>query len=291
MYAKLHPDDETCEWSEHVKTMPTQFDTTVYWSDEELAEVKSCMVFHLTGMMKRQIQNDYMSIHEPLSQNYPEVLEGMSIHLYTWALTVVYSRALDITRGKKHVRVIVPILDMANHNPHAAEEPSDTLFYDDEKDVVQLLSATDLKTGEECFIVYGKYPNAKLLFNYGFALLDNPHRAIDLWTKVSPTTFQAEMKQTLLRQNELTAYQSYDFSGTIRPGFISPALLATVRVIQADAAIAAQIKRRRLLAALIVRVGERELLGEALQLVAQWTTDLDSRRQEAELAEAEAALR
>jgi hypothetical protein len=216
MYAKLHPEDEACDWLEHVNVMPTAFDTTVYWSDEELAEVKNCMVFQLTGLMKGQIQRDYVSIHEPLSQNYPDVFDGMNIHLYTWALTVVYSRALDITRGTKHVRVIVPILDMANHNPNAAEEPSDTLFYDDARDVVQLLSASDLKAGEECFIVYGKYCNAKLLFNYGFALLDNPHRAIDLWTKVSPTTFQAEMKQNLLRQNELTAYQSYDFSGTIR---------------------------------------------------------------------------
>jgi hypothetical protein len=58
-----------------------------------------------------------------------------------------------------------------------------------------------------------------------------------------------------------------------------------------DEAIAEKTKRRRLLAALIVRVGERDLLNEALQLVAQWTADLDTQRQKEELAEMETALR
>ena len=77
MYAFLHPDDAECDWALHVQTMPRKFDSTLFWDEEELLEIKDCMIFHLTRMMKNQINNDYYSIHQPLSQNY----EILSEHL------------------------------------------------------------------------------------------------------------------------------------------------------------------------------------------------------------------
>jgi hypothetical protein len=40
---------------------------------------------------------------------------GMSLKLYSWALTIVYSRAIGLWNQNKYVRVLAPILDMANH--------------------------------------------------------------------------------------------------------------------------------------------------------------------------------
>ena len=234
MYAFLHPDDSTCFWAPHVQTMPSRFNSTIYWTENERMEIKNSMTFHLTNMMKRQIEVDYDGVHKALIENYPAVLGGASIGLYTWALNAVYSRAIDITKGNQHVRIIVPLVDMANHDPHLNVDPSDTLHYDESLDVIQLICPVARKAGDECCIVYGKYPNAKLLFNYGFAVLNNPHKAIDLWTKLPPTSYQYEYKQKVLQSNELTSYQSYDFKGTIRENYIAPALLATIRVIQSD---------------------------------------------------------
>ena len=61
-------------------------------------------------------------------------------------------------------------------------------------------------------------------------------RRIDLWTHVRKCDKNAELKRKLLAANPLTAAgHTYDFSGTLRPGRISPALLATIRVVQATA--------------------------------------------------------
>jgi hypothetical protein len=186
-------------------------------------------------MMKRQIENDFSSIHLPLSEAYPEALGGATKELYTWALSVVYSRSLEITRKDKHTRCIVPVLDMANHNPHSGAVSFDTFHYDDATDCISLRAHADLKAGEECYAVYGVYPNSKLIYNYGFVVLNNPHRAIDLWVRLQPSSAEYERKNAFLQSNPLTREQAYDFKGTIRPNYVSPALLATIRVIQADA--------------------------------------------------------
>ena len=233
MHAKLFP-SEKCSWSKHVSMLPTDFNTTIFWSEAELEEMKGNMVYHLTKMMLRQIETDYNSIHAALAEAYPELLGGVTIELYKWALSVVYSRSLEITRQGNNTRCIVPVLDMANHNPHSNAAPTDTFRYEDEDDRISLLAPTDLQVGEECYAVYGIYPNSKLLYSYGFVVLNNPHRAIDLWVRLQPSSVGYQAKQTFLQSNSLTREQTYDFKGTIRPNYVSPALLATIRVIQAE---------------------------------------------------------
>ena len=126
---------------------------------------------------------------------------------------------------------------MANHSPEAGLDTADTLRYDEINDTVSLVNTSDKGPGDECCAVYGRYPNGKLLYSYGFVIQNNPHRAIDLWTRVTSTISNAEAKQEILQKHELTREQSYDFNGTLKSVedvvSISPSLLATIRVIQA----------------------------------------------------------
>lgn len=234
MHTKLFP-ESSCTWAKHTKLLPADFNTTLYWSDAELDELKGNTVFHLTKMMKRQIDHDFSTIHQPLSGNYPELLGGVTKELYTWALNVVYSRSLEITRQDKHTRCIVPLLDMANHNPHMGAVSFDTFKYEDDADCISFVACADMSAGDECYAVYGVYPNSKLIYNYGFVVLNNPHRAIDLWVRLPATSVGYAVKNSFLNTQALTREQTYDFKGTIRPNYVSPALLATIRVIQADA--------------------------------------------------------
>jgi len=221
-----------CSWIKHIKTLPKTFNTTLYWSDNELDELKYNNVYHLTKLMKNQMKNDWQGLHLSLVEKYPEFLSHATLELYMWALTVVYSRAVGIQRNNKYDRIIPPVLDMANHSPNAGTEAADTLVFDTKNDELKLVSFSDVDNGDECFAVYGIYPNAKLAFTYGFVSLNNPHRAIDVWTRVTSTSYEAQKKQEMLQSNELTYNQTYDFIGTIRDNYISPALLATIRIIQ-----------------------------------------------------------
>lgn len=231
MYSKINEDTK---WSPHVATLPIAFNTTIFWSESQLEELKPSPVFHLTGMMNKQLENDWQQIYEPLKQNYPELLGSATLDLYRWAMTVVYSRAIGITRKGTYMRVIVPVMDMANHSFEVGTTASDSFIYEEEADALTLTSAEDLKPGDEVFVCYGSYPNAKLAYTYGFVLpTNNPTQCLDFWARVTPNVSSAEHKQKLLMNNKLTAHQGYDFVGTLREDWISPALLATLRVIQA----------------------------------------------------------
>ena len=234
MYAATHKDQPDCPWIQHLNVIPKTYDTPLYWSESELDEIKGTNVFHLTNLMKKQINSDWDALHKPLTVEYPEMLGKATIELYQWALSTVYSRAVGIYRNGVYTRCIPPIIDMANHNPDAGSEAAETLSYDVEKDTISFINTSPKLTGEECFAVYGNYPNGKLLYTYGFVIQSNPHKAIDLWTRVTATLGHAKEKQDILNSHELTRETTYDFVGTLRSGYISPALLATIRIVQAD---------------------------------------------------------
>ncbi len=240
IYAYLVRD--ACPWGLHVVTMPNSFDTPLHWEMKELEYLKGTNVYHLVQMLKRQVTNDYATIYEPLSEAYPELLGDMSLSLYIWALSVIYSRALDLTRHGTHIRCIVPLLDMANHNYYNHSEHAnqiittahDTFHYDLQHDCVCFIAGYDISSKEECYAVYGNYCNAKLLHTYGFVCLHNPYSAIDIWTKLLPNSNFYEQKSMLLEQRQLsTSYHTYDFAGTIRPNFVSTKLITMIRIIQA----------------------------------------------------------
>ena len=235
--------DPNCFWSSYMSPLPKTFNTTIYWSDAELSELKNCTIFHLTQMLKRQIARDWESIHKPITEQYPELLGGVTEEDYKWALSCIYSRAVGIQRQGEYVRLIPAVIDLANHHPDAGTEAADTLNYDPAGDTLLFINAVSRSAGDECYALYGTYPNSKLLYTYGFVIPDSPTQCIDMWSRVSPGVFEAAEKQRILEAHELTRYQSYDFTGTIRPNWISPALLATIRVIQANAEEMSRVER------------------------------------------------
>ena len=221
-------------WSLHVSTMPKYINSTIFWEDEALKKLSPTSIYHLTNMMKSQISNDWENIHFPLTIKYPDLLGEATIETYKWALSMIYSRAVGFARRGKYVRCIPPILDMANHFCYYGKEAADSFNYSETDDSIRLLSINNKEAGEECFAIYGPYPNSKLLFTYGFVIQNNIHNVIDLWTRITPSTLNYEIKNHILNSNKLTSVQTYDFEGTIRAGYISSSLLSTVRIIQCD---------------------------------------------------------
>ena len=225
-------------WALHVMTMPHDFKhSTVFWEEDELAELAPCSTYHLTKLMQNQLEIDWETIHAPIKEAFPQFFSAATIDTYKWALSMIYSRAVGFRRrrGKKeeYVRCIPPLLDMANHMPTSTEiDASDTFRFDASTSSLQLINVCKKEAGQEVFAIYGTYPNSKLAFSYGFVIYNNPFQAIDLWARITPQVTMGEQKQSILQSNKLTSNQTYDFEGTIRPNYISPALLSTVRIIQ-----------------------------------------------------------
>jgi hypothetical protein len=238
MYGLYKPQTPSpCEWSQHLEVIPKTYNLTIFWNERELACLRGSMLSHLTAMMLKQIQSDWDNLHHPIALNYPELLSAeLTIEDYKWALATVYSRAIGLTRQGQYTRCLVPVLDLVNHHPSATSVTAETFQYNEGDDTILFMSTREYASGDECYASYGNYSNSKLLYTYGFILSseDPAPRAIDLWSTLSSNIPFATQKQQLLHSNPLTAQQTYDFTGTLRGGgWISRALLATIRVIQA----------------------------------------------------------
>jgi hypothetical protein len=225
-------DNSECPWHSHILTMPASFNTPLYWPEEDVEMLKGSIVYHLSLMMRRRMTADYNSLHAPLIEQYPELFPSASLDKYIWAMSVIYSRAIGVHRCGVYTRCIPPLMDMANHNPAECGPGIEPLAYSEAGDFLYLISSTNVSKGNEIFVRYQAYPNSKLLYSYGFVLSDCPDRAIDLWPRVPASSYRAADKEALLKSYKLTEEQTYDFKGTIRDNYVSPALLATCRVIK-----------------------------------------------------------
>lgn len=224
--------EESSMWHDHIKTLPSSFNSTLHWSEAELERLRPCMTYNLTKLIQTQMHHDWENIHRPLKDQFPHLLQAASFENYLWAISVVYSRAVGLHRNGRYVRLIPPLLDMANHSPFVATQAADTFDYSEDEDAVRFISAIDIEVGNECFACYGEYPNSKLAMNYGFVIYKNPQQRIDLWTRLLPSTGNYQEKRVLMEACELTKNQTYDFEGTLVNGSISNRLLATIRIIQ-----------------------------------------------------------
>ena len=226
---------ENSPWRSHVSTFPSAFNSTLSWSEEELRRLSPCSVFHLSKLMQSQLLHDWENIHLPLQQSFPDLLKAATYKNYIWAMSAVYSRAIGFTRDEEYIRCIPPLLDMANHTASSNLQTADTFRYSEENNTLSIIATKKLKAGEQCYAVYGEYPNAKLAFNYGFVILENPVQRIDIWTRLISSASFYPQKRALLEAGELTRNQTYDFTGTLINGTVSNRLLATIRIIQMTA--------------------------------------------------------
>jgi len=233
MYA-MSNQDVSCGWLDYLKACPVaeEMNTTIYWNDDEVEELKGCTVYHLTKMMLKQIDNDWETIHAQFKEVYCDILGNITKDLYKWSLSMIYSRAVGMPRHGKYERVLVPVLDMANML--TSSDAGETFRYNDENDTVSLINARNVAAGNQVFSTVGQYCNAKLAYTYGYVLHKQENQAVDLWTNISPSSANAQLKHKLLQQQPYTAQQNYDFTGTLKPNWISGALLSTIRVMQAS---------------------------------------------------------
>ncbi|CAM9622374.1 unnamed protein product [Ectocarpus fasciculatus] len=261
-------------WKQYLRTLPDDVDTPLRWlvegAEEEFGLLDGTMVGLLSRMMYSQVRKDWEELHLPLVEAHPEILGGVTFEDYLWAMSSIWSRSFDYREpgpdgSSCSRRAMVPVINAANHDPSAAGSLSEMIEFQAQEGGLSIgtgdrggaegrlrvAAGRDYAAREQFFILYGRYSNAKLLYRhevfcrtevdisfgfYGFVLASNPYGGLDYWVRVPPTDPGFPWKQALLDEHPLTAAQAYDFSGTVRAGgWISPALLATVRVAQLTA--------------------------------------------------------
>lgn len=183
---------EASPWMPYLRLLPVDFDTLVFWSEEELAQLKGSEVLNKIG--KEAAEDGWQEALIPIMLQHPRLFPFSSkskdeqsqelIRLAHRAGSLIMAYAFDIAREdidlaedgnsaesslvsddeeNSTFKAMVPFADLLNAD---ADRNNAKLF--DEGDYLIMKSITTIKAGEEIFNDYGPLPRSDLLRMYGY---------------------------------------------------------------------------------------------------------------------------
>ncbi|KAK6921988.1 Rubisco LSMT, substrate-binding domain [Dillenia turbinata] len=203
---------EESKWRVYIDVLPQETNSTIFWSDEELSELRGTQLLSTTLSVKEYVQNEFVKVEEdvitPNKQIFPS---STTFDDFLWAFGILRSRAFSRLRGQN--LVVVPLADFVNHSAsittedYAYEIKGAGLF--SKNLLFSLRSPVAVKAGEQVYIQYdlGK-SNAELALDYGFIESTSDRNAYTLTLEISKSDPFYEDKLDIAESNGLgeTAY-------------------------------------------------------------------------------------
>eukprot|EP00742_Colponemidia_sp_Colp-10_P008041 GILJ01008676.1.p1 GENE.GILJ01008676.1~~GILJ01008676.1.p1 ORF type:complete len:394 (-),score=42.18 GILJ01008676.1:47-1228(-) len=206
----------------YIRSLPTEYSNTIHWSENERRKLAGSNLNMLTDILLQQIQTDFTDFIQTICERHVELFGEVGIREYKWALSTIWSRALDLTIDDKIVRCLVPFADMLNHKPGSAV----THFFDNDSKGLRVKALTSFRAGEEVCLDYGPFSNEKLLRLYGFSLVNNPYDSVQLWAVIQPDSVLADYKVSLLQQHGFDNSSPFQLTESC----LNRSLLAALRI-------------------------------------------------------------
>lgn len=190
-------------WKPYIDLLPSTYNSTIYWSDSDLAFLAEGNLYHITKQHKNQINEEYASlIKGKLFKKFPQIFAKKDYKPadYKWAIATVWSRAVDLEIEGTNDRVLVPFFDMFNHSFDAKSN----FTYSSNAKGFELTLESAVGKGSQVFIDYGAMGNSKLLSFYGFTVPENPHDYVELVLQLAPQADMYQLKAHLLQQHGIS---------------------------------------------------------------------------------------
>ncbi|KAH6622348.1 hypothetical protein C7974DRAFT_220442 [Boeremia exigua] len=188
-----HLNGDASYWAAYFSVLPTEFDTLMYWTDDELAALEASAVVNKIG---KQSANDmfveqlipvikefapiFFADDERASQRAEELRDERNLALMHRMGSLIMAYAFDVepSVSRKDVdeegytsededealpKGMVPLADMLNAD---ADRNNARLFY--EANSLDMRALKPISAGEEIFNDYGPLPRSDLLRRYGY---------------------------------------------------------------------------------------------------------------------------
>lgn len=168
-------------WRPYLDLLPKHVHTPLFWSDEELEELRGTRLYEITLSRRVRLDRQYEKDVVPLLDEFRAILkpEYFTKDSYAWAISVIESRSAPIHPNLRNPPegVLAPFFDGANHKIGADWN----IRYDRASSTPRtaLQTTRAMKKGEEYFIDYGpvgapEHNNEMLLNKMGFVIADHP---------------------------------------------------------------------------------------------------------------------
>uniref|UniRef100_A0A8C0PUF5 SET domain-containing protein 4 n=1 Tax=Canis lupus familiaris TaxID=9615 RepID=A0A8C0PUF5_CANLF len=162
---------------------------------------------------------DFFSSLQPL---FSEAVESIfSYRALLWAWCTVNTRAVYVKHRQRqcfstepNTYALAPYLDLLNHSPEVQVKGA----FNEETRCYEIRTASNCRKHEEVFICYGPHDNQRLLLEYGFVSIHNPHACVyvseDILVKYLPTTDkQMNKKISILKDHDFIENLTFGWDG------------------------------------------------------------------------------
>ncbi|XP_022408509.1 SET domain-containing protein 4 [Delphinapterus leucas] len=178
---------------------------------------------------------DFFSSLQPLFSEAVESIFSYSALLWAWC--TVNTRAVYMKRvprqcfsAEPDTCVLAPFLDLLNHSPDAQVKAA----FNEETRCYEIRTAVSCGNHQEVLICYGPHDNHRLLLEYGFVSVCNPHACVyvskDILVKYLPST-DKRMNQ------KISILEDHDFIENLTFGWDGPSwrLLTALKLLCLEA--------------------------------------------------------
>lgn len=214
------------QWKPYFDVLPAEFDTLMFWSEDELAELQACAV---RGKIGRQ------SADEMFKESVIPIIKQHEHHFYGEGSTsklndaellalahrfgsTIMAYAFDLEKDSSKVEAdeegyasededaslpkgMVPLADLLNSNANYNAR----LFYG--TDTVTMRAVEDIKQGEEILNDYGHLPRSDLLRRYGY--ITQQYKPFDVVEVTKELLVQVVREYRALREGDLEKRLEY----------------------------------------------------------------------------------
>uniref|UniRef100_A0A7S3D846 Rubisco LSMT substrate-binding domain-containing protein n=1 Tax=Palpitomonas bilix TaxID=652834 RepID=A0A7S3D846_9EUKA len=171
-------------WEPYLHLLPSQLDSTVFFSEEELDELDGLVIAGESRSEKKRMEEQVEYVKKRMLQwemkderfamnamTIAEFANELNVEDYTLATYLIHSRAWTMKRDK----YLLPFSDFLNHDKADFEETSESfLLYHSVEDGFAVMKAEKAYAkGMQVFESYGSNPNHIYLRYHGFLPADN----------------------------------------------------------------------------------------------------------------------
>ncbi|XP_026164749.1 SET domain-containing protein 4 isoform X2 [Mastacembelus armatus] len=174
---------EASDWFPYIDVLPTTYTCPAYFTDDVLAVLPASVRRQALEQQEtiREIhslnQDFFRSLQPILSEPVEEVLTYAALR---WAWCSVNTRSVFKSHPPNNflsgedVYALAPFLDLLNHQPDVKVKAS----FNDMTRCYEIRSVSGAQRYQQAFINYGSHDNQRLLLEYGFVALCNPHSVV-----------------------------------------------------------------------------------------------------------------
>ncbi|XP_033930294.1 SET domain-containing protein 4 isoform X3 [Melopsittacus undulatus] len=154
-----------------------------------------------------------------------------------WAWCTVNTRTIYMKHSQREcfsiepdVYALAPYLDLLNHSPNVQVKAA----FNEQTRRYEIWTKSQCKRYEEVFICYGPHDNQRLLLEYGFVAVDNPHSSVYVSSDTLLKYFPPVDKQ---RNAKLSILRDHDFLENLTFGWDGPSwrLLTALKLLSLGA--------------------------------------------------------